>query len=113
VKNNPPSAGRGRPKGAKNKTTRALKEAILLAAENVGRIDEDVEVSEKGHAIKRRWATGEDGLVGYLEGLATNEPVAYAGLLGRVLPMTVAGDSNNPVRHIFEWSTEPSKPDAS
>lgn len=32
----PPAAGKGRPKGALNKTTRAAKEAIALAADELG-----------------------------------------------------------------------------
>jgi len=32
----PPNAGNGRPRGAVNRTTALLKEAILLAAEEVG-----------------------------------------------------------------------------
>lgn len=66
----------GKPKGALNGTTRVLKEAILIAAEQAG---------------------GQNGLVGYLEWLAKDQPAAFAGLLGRVLPHTIAGDADNPV----------------
>jgi len=59
-------------KGVPNKTTRILKEAILLAAEQVG---ED----GKGH----------DGLTGYLRMLAVKEPRAFSNLLQRVLPLQV------------------------
>lgn len=65
----------GRPKGALNKTTKALKEAILAAAERHG-FDGD----------------GEDGLEGYLLKVASEEPRAFVSLLGRVLPMTVDGN---------------------
>jgi hypothetical protein len=68
----------GRPKGTLNKTTTALKDAILLAAAQVG---------EDG--------AGKDDLTGYLRGLAKTEPKAFAGLLGRVLPMTVQGAGPN------------------
>lgn len=68
----PPRAGMGRPAGAVNKTTSALKDAILKAAEAVG---ED--------------QYGRDGLVGYCTHLAKKEPRSFAVLLGRVLPMQV------------------------
>lgn len=73
------SAGRKRPpggsrKGKPNKTTAALKDAILKAAELSGR-------------DKR----GKDGLVGYLQRVADEDVKAFSGLLGKVLPMTVQG----------------------
>lgn len=73
----PPSV-RGSRKGVPNKTTTALKEAILLAAERVGKDGK-----------------GKDGLTGYLENLAAREPKAFSSLLGRVLPMTIAGPGPN------------------
>lgn len=74
----PPAAGKGRTKGVPNKTTKTLKEAILLAAEKVG---------EDGK--------GKDGLTGYLVALATKQPKSFAGLLGRVLPLTLQGAGPN------------------
>lgn len=70
----------GRQKGSLNKTTAVLKDAILLAAEKSG---ED----------KR----GKGGLVGYLKRVADNDPKAFSGLLGKVLPMQVTGESGGPV----------------
>jgi hypothetical protein len=70
----PPNAGKGRKKGVPNKTTATLKEAILLAAEQVG---------ENG--------AGKDGLVGYLRTVAATDVKAFASLLGKVLPMQVTG----------------------
>ena len=72
--------GPGRPKGTPNKTTTLLKEAIMLAAEQSGRDGK-----------------GKDGLTGYCQFLATDEPKAFAQLLGKVLPMQVTGDPTNPV----------------
>lgn len=69
----------GKPRGAVNKTTAALKEAILRAAEDVG---EDGE--------------GKAGTVGYLRTLARSEPKAFASLLGKVLPLQVTGDGGGP-----------------
>jgi hypothetical protein len=68
---------KGRPKGAQNKTTTALKDAILVAGEQAG---------------------GEAGLVGYLRNMATTNPSAFLSLLGKVLPMTLAGDKDAPLQ---------------
>lgn len=65
----------GSRKGVPNKTTRTLKEAILLAAEQVG---------DDG--------AGADGLVGYLRRVAREDVKAFSGLLGKVLPLTIAGE---------------------
>lgn len=70
----PPNAGKGRVKGVPNKTTALLKEAIIKAAEAIG---EDMQ--------------GKGKLVGYCKFLAKTEPKAFAGLLGKVLPMQVTG----------------------
>lgn len=56
----------GRPPGARNRMPRELKEAIMEAATLAG---------------------GEGGLVGYLTRMAKEQPVAFVGLLGRVLTM--------------------------
>jgi hypothetical protein len=37
------------------------------------------------------------GKVGYLKWLAKNNSSAFAGLLGKVLPTTIAGDPANPI----------------
>ena len=74
-------AGPGRPKGVPNKNTTKLKEAILEAAEKAG---------------------GKGGLVGYLVKQAGDNPTAFLSILGKVLPMTVAGDDDAPLRLIVE-----------
>ena len=72
------AAGRktgGRVKGTPNKTTMALKEAILLAAQEHG--EDDI---------------GTDGLLGYLRKVAREDVKAFTGLLGRLLPLDVSGE---------------------
>ena len=70
-------AGKGRPKGAVNKNTALLKDAILKAAEKAG---------------------GKSGLVGYLRTQAGENPGPFMALLGKVLPMQIAGDPDNPIK---------------
>lgn len=70
----------GRAKGTPNKTTKALKDAILLAAEATG-CD----------------GKGKDGLVGYLKHVAASDVKAFSTLLGKVLPMQVTGEDGGPV----------------
>jgi hypothetical protein len=64
----------GKPKGTPNKITVALKEAILAAGEAAG---------------------GEKGLTGYLTRLAVENSSAYAGLLAKVYPTTLAASDSN------------------
>lgn len=60
----------GRKKGTPNKTTKLLKDAILKAAEKAG---------------------GKGGLVSYLQVQASKNPGPFMALLGKVLPMQIAG----------------------
>ena len=60
--------GPGRPKGVPNKVNALLKDDILRAAE----------------------AAHPEGRVGYLTQQAQNNPTAFLGLLGKVLPMQIA-----------------------
>ncbi|WFP89825.1 hypothetical protein [Ensifer adhaerens] len=76
----PPRAGMGRPKGAQNKTTALLKDAILKAAEQAG----------------------DGDMVEYLTLQARTNPGPFMALLGKVLPMQIAGDPDNPIIHAIE-----------
>lgn len=66
----------GKPKGAVNKTTRAAKEAIAAAAEGLGGVDRLIE-----------WVK-EDKL---------NERVFWGTIYPKLIPVTLAGDAENPV----------------
>lgn len=68
-------AGPGRPKGQPNKTTALLKDAILKAATDAGNGDMAV----------------------YLAQQAKDNPGPFMALLGKVLPMQIAGDPENPL----------------
>lgn len=75
AKKRPPAAGMGRVKGTPNKVTRELKEMILGALDQSGGVE---------YLVER-----------------ANDPKtasAFLTLLGKVLPMTVAGDPDNPLR---------------
>src|SRR6516225_6604759 len=64
----------GKPKGTLNRITVALKDAILAAGEAAG---------------------GEEGLTGYLTRLAVENSSAYAGLLAKILPQTLAASDSD------------------
>ena len=63
--------GAGRKKGQLGKNTTALKEMILAALDNVGGIK-------------------------YLQKQANENPTAFMTIVGKVLPLTLAGDPNAP-----------------
>jgi hypothetical protein len=71
----------GRKVGTPNKVSGKLKDAIIDAAEKAG---------DKG------------GIVGYLEAQARANPGPFLALLGKVLPMQVAGDPDAPINHKVE-----------
>lgn len=71
----PPNAGIGRPKGTPNKTTQALKDAIMNAFEQVG---------------------GED----YLVKVANDDPKTFMALLGKVLPFQIKAEVDHNVSGI-------------
>ena len=62
----------GKPKGALNKNTKALKDMILEALDNKGG-------------------------VAYLMEQADTNPTAFMSLIGKVLPTTLTGDPTQPV----------------
>jgi hypothetical protein len=76
------AAGRktgGRQKGVPNKTSADVRDMVLRALNKAGGTD-------------------------YLVRQAEANPGAFLTLVGKVLPTTLTGDANEPVRHIFEWA---------
>ncbi|MET4180694.1 hypothetical protein ABIB94_002794 [Bradyrhizobium sp. JR7.2] len=69
-KGTPKPKNSGRTRGARNKTTLALREAALFAAEACG---------QDGR--------GTNGLVGFLTSLAQHQPAVFGRLLEKILPM--------------------------
>lgn len=74
----------GRQKGTPNKTTALLKDAILMAAQNAGN------------------AMNRDGMIGYLEYQAQENPGPFIALLGKVLPMQVDANVNGEIGVVFK-----------
>ena len=72
--------GPGRPKGVPNKNTALLKDALLQAA-------------QEAHP---------DGMVAYLTQQAQLNPGPFLALLGKVLPLQLQGDADNPVLTVIE-----------
>ena len=71
---NLPGAGPGRPKGVPNKVTTELKTMILKALDDAGGVK-------------------------YLVNQAKDNPASFLTLLGKVIPLQVAGDPSNPITH--------------
>lgn len=71
----------GRPKGALNKTTTLLKDAILKAADKAG---------------------GKEGMIGYLAVQAEQNPGPFMALLGKVLPMQVTGEDGGAISVVIK-----------
>lgn len=70
--------GAGRPKGSGNVIGTQLREMILQALEEKGGVD-------------------------YLAEQAEKNPGAFLTLIGKILPTTITGDSENPVRVEYGW----------
>lgn len=77
--------GGGSRKGKPNKLTADLKAIILAAAENAH----------------------PEGTLGYLTHQAQTNPNAFMIILGKVLPMTVAGDKENPLAAAVSFKLAP------
>lgn len=81
VKRRPPNAGKGRPKGVPNKTTKSAREAMELAFQGLGGVPQ-------------------------LTAWAKDNPTEFYKLWGRLIPteMKHSGDPDQPIRHaIVKW----------
>jgi hypothetical protein len=76
VADKPPAAGRGRPKGALNRTTALAKDAIALAAEGLG---------------------GSDRLIAWAKEDAQNERVFWGQIYTKLLPLQVSGENGEAI----------------
>lgn len=66
-------AGKGRPKGVPNKATTAIKDMIIQALDKSGGVD-------------------------YLVKQAAENPTAFMGLVGKVIPLQVTGEGDGPIK---------------
>lgn len=82
--NAPKNSGRfgkgnpGKPKGAISKTTKTAKEAIALAAEGLGGVNRLID-----------WAKEDPA----------NERAFWSSIYPKLIPVQIAGDEDNPLRH--------------
>jgi hypothetical protein len=83
----PPNMGKGRPKGALNRTTMAAKEAISIAAEQLG---------------------GAERLVAWAQEDPTNERAFWATIYPKLLPLQVSGEDGGPIQAVIRWQNEKS-----
>ena len=82
------NAGKGRPKGAINKTTKAAKEAIALAAEALG---------------------GTERLTEWAQESPENERAFWVTIYPKLIPVTLAGDDENPLKVVGSFKLVPLK----
>lgn len=71
-----PNGGKGRPKGALNRSTVAVKDAIVMVADKLG---------------------GVDRMVDWVKEDAQNERLFWGTIYPRLLPLQVAGEGGGPV----------------
>lgn len=74
-------AGAGRPKGSLDKGNATIRELVVQALDGLGG-------------------------VAYLENTARSHPAAFLGLLGKVMPVQLAGTPDEPIEMVFRWQSE-------
>lgn len=75
----PPPKSRGRPKGSVNKVGKEAKEVIAAAAEGLGGLNRMI-----------AWARSDP----------KNESAFWSSIYPKLLPLTVAGDKDNPIHTV-------------
>jgi hypothetical protein len=78
--------GRGRPKGSVNKVGKEAKEIIAAAAEGLGGLERMIE-----------WAKSDP----------KNESAFWTSVYPKLLPLTVAGDKDNPLAVVGKFTLAP------
>jgi len=73
----PPAAGMGRAKGSLNKTTKAAKEAIAYAAEQLG---------------------GADRMVEWVQSDPANEKIFWGTIYPKLLPLQLTGENGGAIK---------------
>lgn len=96
TKSNLPGPGPGRAAGSLNRTTKQLKDAILLGAVMADArlhykavLRDPESTAEEKAAAKQNAKDANGSLEGYCAWLAEHEPSSFAALLGRVLPIQI------------------------
>jgi hypothetical protein len=77
--NNLSRKGAGRPKGSQNKVSKAAKDAIAEAAEQLG---------------------GAKRIVAWAKEAPENERAFWATIYPKLIPVQLAGDADNPINHV-------------
>lgn len=80
-KGDPRPEGAGRKKGVENKVKTLMKDALIIAASNIGSDGK-----------------GKDGLVGFFERAARRELVAYLRIMEKLLPYQITGKDGGPMQ---------------
>jgi hypothetical protein len=81
----PPNAGKGRPKGALNRTTASAKDAIAQAAEGLG---------------------GTNRLIAWAQEDPANERAFWATIYPKLLPLQVSGEDGGPIEAVIRWQND-------
>lgn len=81
--------GAGRPVGSPNKLTAVLKDAVLMAAEQIGGYTINQETGKR----KR----GKGGVVAFLVAAGLESPNALIGMLSKIMPTQVTGPNDGPL----------------